>query len=193
MTVLVDDATWSWQGRRWAHLVSDESLDELHELAQAIGLRRLGFQGDHYDVDEVDRGRAIERGASAVGSRELVRRLRVAGLRRATTKPTWRRIGAESVEARVVPTAASIERMRTALLDLDAPGRRLDPVVPALLVPGLRSLAAYADERRLALLAELDPATPDPALTALDVDDVVVGGPRRDGDRSVEVFVDRGP
>ena len=193
MTVLVDDATWSWQGRRWAHLVSDESLDELHELAQAIGLRRLGFQGDHYDVDVVDRDRAIERGASAVGSRELVRRLRDAGLRRADTKPRWWRVGSGSAAIRADATIASIERMRTALLDLDAAGRRLDAVVPTLLVPGLRSLAAYADERRLALLAELDPATPDPTLTSLDVDYVVVGGPRRDGDRSVEVFVDRGP
>ena len=50
MTVLVDAAVWKWQGARWAHLVSDESFDELHEFAQRIGKRRLGFQGDHYDV-----------------------------------------------------------------------------------------------------------------------------------------------
>ncbi|NDH75560.1 MAG: DUF4031 domain-containing protein [Actinobacteria bacterium] len=59
MTVLVDAAVWKWQGARWAHLVSDESFDELHEFAQRIGKRRLGFQGDHYDVEEVDRHRAM--------------------------------------------------------------------------------------------------------------------------------------
>ena len=29
MTVLVDAAVWEWRGARWAHLVSDESYDEL--------------------------------------------------------------------------------------------------------------------------------------------------------------------
>ena len=47
MTVLVDAAVWEWRGARWAHLVSDESYDELHEFAQLLGKRRLGFQGDH--------------------------------------------------------------------------------------------------------------------------------------------------
>jgi hypothetical protein len=82
VTILVDDAIWPWRGRRWAHLVSDESYDELHAFAAAIGLRREWFQGDHYDVPALTRGLAIERGATAVGSRELVRRLRAAGLRR---------------------------------------------------------------------------------------------------------------
>ncbi len=65
---------------RWAHLVSDRSYDELHEFARGIGKRRLGFQGDHYDIDEIDRARALDLGAELVDSRELVRRLRRAGL-----------------------------------------------------------------------------------------------------------------
>lgn len=81
MTVLVDEARWAWRGRMWAHLVSDWSLDELHGFAETIGLRRVGFQGDHYDVDAEHRARAIAAGARPVGSRELVRRLRRAGLR----------------------------------------------------------------------------------------------------------------
>jgi len=80
--ILVDDAIWPWRGRRWAHLVSDESYDELHEFAARLGIPRRSFQGDHYDVPETVRDQAIAIGAAAVGSRELLRRLRAAGLRR---------------------------------------------------------------------------------------------------------------
>lgn len=82
MTILVDEDRWPWRGRRWAHLVSDESYDELHQFAAHIGKRRAAFQGDHYDVDEVERELALRAGAVAVSSRELVSRLRAAGLRR---------------------------------------------------------------------------------------------------------------
>ncbi|NCG25658.1 MAG: DUF4031 domain-containing protein, partial [Actinobacteria bacterium] len=93
MTVLVDAAAWEWRGAKWAHLVSDESYDELHEFARRIGKRRLGFQGDHYDIEAVDRARAIDLGAEVLDSRVLVRRLRDAGLRRRDQKPKWQRIG----------------------------------------------------------------------------------------------------
>ena len=82
MAILVDAAIWRWRGRRWAHLVSDESYHELHAFAQRLGLRREWFQGDHYDVPAVVRDQALQLGAEAVPSRELVRRLRAAGLRR---------------------------------------------------------------------------------------------------------------
>ncbi len=82
MTVLVDAAIWPFEGRKWAHLVSDTSFDELHAFAEQLGIPRRAFQGDHYDVPTDYRDRAIELGAEAVTSRELVRRLRAAGLRR---------------------------------------------------------------------------------------------------------------
>ena len=85
MTVLVDAAIWPFEGRRWAHLVSDASFEELHEFAERLGIPRRAFQGDHYDVPTEYRERAIDLGAQPVASRELVRRLRVAGLRRART------------------------------------------------------------------------------------------------------------
>ena len=66
----------------WCHLVSDESLDELHAFATSLGMPLRAFQGDHYDLHEDLRALAIERGAGAVTSRELVQRLRAAGLRR---------------------------------------------------------------------------------------------------------------
>ena len=81
MTVLVDEPRWWWRGRRWCHLVSDESLTELHAFADGLGIPRRAFQGDHYDVPEEHRAEAVSAGAVEVESRELVRRLRAAGLR----------------------------------------------------------------------------------------------------------------
>ena len=82
MTVLVDPAVWPWRGRRWAHLVSDRSYQELHEFAERLGVPRRAFQGDHYDLPAELRLRAIELGAQAVAGRELITRLRASGLRR---------------------------------------------------------------------------------------------------------------
>ncbi len=82
MAILVDQAVWPWRGRRWAHLVSDASYDELHAFGDRLGLRREWFQGDHYDIPADYRERAIELGAEPVDARDLVSRLRVAGLRR---------------------------------------------------------------------------------------------------------------
>lgn len=88
MTVLLDPAVWRWRGELWAHLVSDTSYDELHAFAEALGMPRRAFQGDHYDVPASLRGRALALGAEPVSSRELVTRLRAAGLRRARRAPT---------------------------------------------------------------------------------------------------------
>ena len=57
------------------------SLDELHAFANRMDIPRRAFQGDHYDLPESYREEAISAGAVAVPSRELVRRLRAAGLR----------------------------------------------------------------------------------------------------------------
>ena len=81
MAILVDDAVWPWRGRRWAHLVSDEDLGELHVFAARLGLDDRLFQGDHYDIPDVVREAAVAAGATPVSSRELVRRLRASGLR----------------------------------------------------------------------------------------------------------------
>jgi predicted HAD superfamily phosphohydrolase len=81
VTILIDEARWWWKGRKWCHLVSDASYDELHEFAARVGIPRRGFQGDHYDVPEEYRDEIVGAGAEQVESRELVRRLRAAGLR----------------------------------------------------------------------------------------------------------------
>ena len=81
MTVLVDECRWPHRGRLWCHLVSDHDLDELHAFAVSLGVPRRGFHGDHYDLPEPLREVALAAGAEAVGSRELLVRLRAAGLR----------------------------------------------------------------------------------------------------------------
>jgi hypothetical protein len=81
VAILIDEARWWWRGRRWCHLVSDHSLDELHEFVDAVDIPRRGFQGDHYDIPEEYRDAMVAAGAVEVESRELVRRLRAAGLR----------------------------------------------------------------------------------------------------------------
>lgn len=80
--ILVDEAVWPWRGRRWAHMVSDTSYEELHAFAERLGIPRRAFQGDHYDVPSPIREIAIALGAEPVDGYELVRRLTESGLRR---------------------------------------------------------------------------------------------------------------
>jgi hypothetical protein len=87
VAVLVDPAVWPWRGQRWAHLVSDVSYDELHAFAALLGVPRRAFQGDHYDVPAALREQALALGAHAVPARELLLRLRGAGLRRPRVRP----------------------------------------------------------------------------------------------------------
>lgn len=82
MTVLIDPPDWPGHGRMWSHLVSDVSLDELHAFARGLGIPSRGFERDHYDVPERLYRTAIEAGAEPVTSRELLKRLTEAGLRR---------------------------------------------------------------------------------------------------------------
>ena len=82
MTVLIDTPVWPWRGRRWSHMVSDVSYDELHAfVATELGIPRRAFQGDHYDIPEDLYDVAVAAGAQPVGARELLSRLLAAGLR----------------------------------------------------------------------------------------------------------------
>jgi hypothetical protein len=95
MAILIDEARWWWRDQKWCHLVSDVSYDELHEFAGRAGIPRRGFQGDHYDVPEEYRAGMIAAGALQVESRELVRRLRAAGLRLSPAERRARTAGTE--------------------------------------------------------------------------------------------------
>ena len=81
MTILVDECRWWFKERQWCHMVSDVSLEELHEFAQSLDIPKRGFHGDHYDVPLHIREMAVSRGALEVTSRELLRALNGAGLR----------------------------------------------------------------------------------------------------------------
>jgi len=81
MAILIDTPRWPAHGRLWAHLVSDESLAELHAFAAAQGLPPRSFDLDHYDVPEEVFDRLIAAGARHVSARELVVALRDSGLR----------------------------------------------------------------------------------------------------------------
>lgn len=83
MAILIDSFQNGARGpfrywhRRCGHLVSDSSLEELHEFAAELGMRREWFQMKsipHYDLTGDVYRLAIERGAILVSSREIVRR-----------------------------------------------------------------------------------------------------------------------
>lgn len=81
MTVLVDDPIWPAHGRLWSHLISDESLEELHAFAIAQGVPARSFDRDHYDVPAEMLTGLLAAGAVHVGGKELARRLIASGLR----------------------------------------------------------------------------------------------------------------
>lgn len=82
MAVYVDGAHWRLGRMRMCHLVAD-TLDELHAMADTIGVDRRHFQDKpgrpHYDVCMSKRALAIAAGATPVSSRQLVRILRDRG------------------------------------------------------------------------------------------------------------------
>lgn len=80
--ILIDPPNAAGHGRLWSHVASDESYDELHAFARRAGIPERGFDRDHYDVPAEWYDDVIALGAQPVTSRELVRRLHAAGLRR---------------------------------------------------------------------------------------------------------------
>lgn len=81
MSILIDPPRWPAHGTVFAHLVSDTSLDELHQFAaqQEISLR--AFDKDHYDVPRERYEQLVRAGAKEVTGGELVRALVASGLR----------------------------------------------------------------------------------------------------------------
>ncbi|WP_407287590.1 DUF4031 domain-containing protein [Streptomyces sp. BP-8] len=87
MAVYIDRPIWPGHGRMWSHLVSDESFSELHAFAARLGVPRRAFERDHYDLPAERYDDAVRAGAVQVGSKELLRRLTAAGLRRPKHRP----------------------------------------------------------------------------------------------------------
>ncbi len=82
MGIMIDRPLWPGRGRRWSHLCSDLSFEELHEFARRLGVPIRAFERDHYDIPADRYAAALALGAEPVDSQQLVGRLRAAGLRR---------------------------------------------------------------------------------------------------------------
>lgn len=54
------------------HMMAD-SVEELHAMADTIGIDRKHFQGDHYDICKAKRKLAVEAGAVEITQRQMVR------------------------------------------------------------------------------------------------------------------------
>ncbi|WP_153505986.1 DUF4031 domain-containing protein [Cumulibacter manganitolerans] len=87
MPLYVDQPVWQWRGRQWAHLISDRSFDDLHHAARALQIPERAFDGDHYDIPQERWADVVAYGARPVSSREIVRLLTAAGLRRPKGRP----------------------------------------------------------------------------------------------------------
>jgi hypothetical protein len=76
MVVYVDDMYRYPMGQfgrmRMSHMIADTE-EELHAMADAIGIARRWYQGDHYDIGVGKRDLAILRGAVPIGLKVLAR------------------------------------------------------------------------------------------------------------------------
>ncbi|MGJ4855535.1 DUF4031 domain-containing protein [Labrys sp. La1] len=74
MSVYVDDMYRFPMGRfgrmKMSHMIADTE-EELHAMADRIGVQRRWYQGDHYDVSLEKRDRAVACGAIEISLREM--------------------------------------------------------------------------------------------------------------------------
>jgi hypothetical protein len=79
MTVYVDDmnkyAFGKFRRMKMSHMIAD-TPEELHGMADKIGLSRRWFQKDHYDVCLSMRAKAVSFGAKEITLKELVLKVR---------------------------------------------------------------------------------------------------------------------
>lgn len=77
MPVMVDEAIFTWRGKKWCHLFCEDEVT-LHEFARRLGLLRGWFQKPpkaswkHYDITAGKRQKAIDLGAVAVDKYEAL-------------------------------------------------------------------------------------------------------------------------
>lgn len=82
MSVYVDAPIWPYGRMMMCHMLAD-TLDELHAMADTVGVKRKWFQDKpgfpHYDICKAKRGIAVANGAIEIDRKrfvELVRRNR---------------------------------------------------------------------------------------------------------------------
>lgn len=73
LTVWIDDMhvypVGQFRNMKMSHMIADDEA-ELHRMAQAIGVKRKWYQGDHYDVALAKRAQAVRLGAVEITYRE---------------------------------------------------------------------------------------------------------------------------
>lgn len=105
MGIYIDPPRWLAHGTQWSHLVTDGSLDELHEFAALAGIPRRGFEGDHYDVPASRYEQLVVLGARPVTTREILGHLERSGLRMQKRKGDK---GIARVQASSIVTGAQV-------------------------------------------------------------------------------------
>ncbi len=76
--IYVDNPIHPWKNKLWCHLVADD-IQELHDFAQNIGLKREWFQNHriqpHYDITASKRELAIRLGAIPIETKQMAERV----------------------------------------------------------------------------------------------------------------------
>ncbi len=162
--ILIDPPSVPARGRWWSHLVSDTSHEELHAFAERLGIPRVAFDRDHYDLPADHYEAALAAGAVAVSPKELVARLARAGLRRAKYAVRPRRLAAGDTVRVVAPSGpARPDRVAAGVEVLESWGLRVQLADGVGRGGPLRYLAA-SDEQRA---ADLQQAWCDPEVAAV--------------------------
>jgi muramoyltetrapeptide carboxypeptidase len=159
VTLLIDPPNAAGHGRLWSHLASDASYEELHRFARTLGIPQRGFDRDHYDIPAERYAAVVAAGAQPVTSRELIERLKGAGLRRRKAQTLApRRPGRSLVRP---PRLRTGDRVVVVAPSGPAPEDRLDAGVAVLRSWGLEvAVAEHARGRdeRFGYLAAADAA-----------------------------------
>lgn len=74
MSVYVDACVWPYGRMVMCHMLADR-VEDLHEMADRIGVSRRWFQNKrfpHYDICKSKRALAVRLGATEIGRREFV-------------------------------------------------------------------------------------------------------------------------
>lgn len=110
MTVYVDDMYKSTMGQfgrmKMSHMIADTE-EELHTMADKIGVARKWYQGNHYDIAMSKREEAIAFGAKEITLRQcsMMSRNRRCGLPLGT--PEEAQAALDKLRSSVCPTAAT--------------------------------------------------------------------------------------
>lgn len=187
MTIWIDPPAWPAHGRLWSHLVSDRSYAELHDFADAQGVPRRAFEGDHYDVPDDLYAQLVAAGARPVGAHDLVRILRGSGLRiqkrtrervvESWSEPAWlppgSRVDVIASRQTTPPVGTVVVRLATVVdgqmllavardgsLDLPYAAVERDDVLGAL--AGLRASIDGGTDEATSLLGYVRYTVPDP-------------------------------